>query len=231
MLNGTIVHDIFQKAAMSSDVSPERIQTFAAEALRSPSYLRQMYSLKLTQADMRQEVEEYLPSLSEWAKHYVHTSPLAGQKQLTLKLATVTDFVDIEENMWCPLFGLKGKMDVTAGVRIHRRGRKPTERIVPMELKTGKESNSIEHRSQLDAAIQRLAFLSTCLLAVYILLWVTTWTGEVLILSRLNVTISRAKHKLLMLGSAPTLRRYAPLEKLLSHLQQEDMISFTSVYE
>lgn len=44
------------------------------------------YSLKLTQADMRQEVEEYLPSLSEWAKHYLHTSPQAGQKQLTLKL-------------------------------------------------------------------------------------------------------------------------------------------------
>lgn len=61
---------------------------------------------------------------------------------------TVTDFVDIEENIWCPSFGLKGKIDVTAGVRIHRRGRKPIERIVPLELKTGKESNSIEHRSQ-----------------------------------------------------------------------------------
>ncbi|XP_077093322.1 DNA replication ATP-dependent helicase/nuclease DNA2 isoform X2 [Siphateles boraxobius] len=162
MLNGTIVHDIFQKAAMSSDFSPERIQTFASDALRSPNYLGQMYSLKLTQADMRQEVEEYLPSLSEWAKHYLHTSPQAGQKQLTLKLPsdgalskqdatcsiTVTDFVDIEENIWCPSFGLKGKIDVTAGVRIHRRGRKPIERIVPLELKTGKESNSIEHRSQ-----------------------------------------------------------------------------------
>uniref|UniRef100_A0A8C2L6C1 DNA replication ATP-dependent helicase/nuclease n=1 Tax=Cyprinus carpio TaxID=7962 RepID=A0A8C2L6C1_CYPCA len=155
MLNGTIVHDIFQKAAMSSDFSLERIQTLAAEALRNPSYLGQMYSLKLTQADMKQEVEEYLPSLSEWSKHYLHTSPQAGQKQLTLKLkqdatcsVTVTDFVDIEENIWCPRFGLKGKIDVTAGVRIHRRGRKPTERIVPLELKTGKESNSIEHRSQ-----------------------------------------------------------------------------------
>uniref|UniRef100_A0A8C1PNI4 DNA replication ATP-dependent helicase/nuclease n=1 Tax=Cyprinus carpio TaxID=7962 RepID=A0A8C1PNI4_CYPCA len=162
MLNGTIVHDIFQKAAMSSDFSLERIQTLAAEALRNPSYLGQMYSLKLTQADMKQEVEEYLPSLSEWSKHYLHTSPQAGQKQLTLKLpsdgalskqdatcsVTVTDFVDIEENIWCPHFGLKGKIDVTAGVRIHRRGRKPTERIVPLELKTGKESNSIEHRSQ-----------------------------------------------------------------------------------
>uniref|UniRef100_A0A672N518 DNA replication ATP-dependent helicase/nuclease n=1 Tax=Sinocyclocheilus grahami TaxID=75366 RepID=A0A672N518_SINGR len=158
MLNGTIVHDIFQKAAMSSDFSPERIQAFTVCLVLA--LIR--YSLKLTQADMRQEVEEYLPSLSEWAKHYVHTSPQAGQKQLTLKLPsdgalskqdatcsmTVTDFVDIEENIWCPRFGLKGKIDVTAGVRIHRRGRRPTERIVPLELKTGKESNSIEHRSQ-----------------------------------------------------------------------------------
>uniref|UniRef100_A0A673GAX9 DNA replication ATP-dependent helicase/nuclease n=1 Tax=Sinocyclocheilus rhinocerous TaxID=307959 RepID=A0A673GAX9_9TELE len=155
MLNGTIVHDIFQKAAMSSDFSLERIKTFAAEALRNPNYLRQMYSLKLTQADMKQEVEEYLPSLSEWSKHYLHTSPQAGQKQLKIEnmvdatcSVTVTDFADIEENIWCPRFGLKGKIDVTAGVRIHRRGRKPTERIVPLELKTGKESNSIEHRSQ-----------------------------------------------------------------------------------
>uniref|UniRef100_A0A671QYF2 DNA replication ATP-dependent helicase/nuclease n=1 Tax=Sinocyclocheilus anshuiensis TaxID=1608454 RepID=A0A671QYF2_9TELE len=145
MLNGTIVHDIFQKA----DCACLLLTLFR-------------YSLKLTQADMKQEVEEYLPSLSEWSKHYLHTSPQAGQKQLALKLpsdgalskqdatcsVTVTDFADIEENIWCPRFGLKGKIDVTAGVRIHRRGRKPTERIVPLELKTGKESNSIEHRSQ-----------------------------------------------------------------------------------
>lgn len=42
---------------------------------------------------------------------------------------------------------------------------------------------------------------------------------------RLNVAITRAKTKLLMLGSATTLRRYSPVEKLLNHLQQENMIS------
>lgn len=41
---------------------------------------------------------------------------------------------------------------------------------------------------------------------------------------RLNVAITRAKHKLLMVGSISTLRRYAPVEKLLSHLQQENMV-------
>lgn len=44
---------------------------------------------------------------------------------------------------------------------------------------------------------------------------------------RLNVAITRAKTKLLMVGSAATLRRYAPVEKLLQHLEQEKMISFT----
>ncbi|XP_053357959.1 DNA replication ATP-dependent helicase/nuclease DNA2 [Clarias gariepinus] len=162
MLNGTIVHDIFQKAAMSLDFSPEKLEKLASEALLRPNYLGQMYSLKLTQADMKQEVEEYIPAIAEWAKDYLCTSQQARQKQLSLRLPsdgalsredsncsiTVTDFVDIEENIWSPRFGLKGKIDVTAGVRIHRRGKKHIDKIVPLELKTGKESNSIEHRSQ-----------------------------------------------------------------------------------
>lgn len=54
--------------------------------------------------------------------------------------------------MWSPRFGLKGKIDVTAKVRIQSpRNRSllpPVEKTVPLELKTGRESNSIEHRSQ-----------------------------------------------------------------------------------
>ncbi|XP_054379342.2 DNA replication ATP-dependent helicase/nuclease DNA2 isoform X4 [Pongo abelii] len=55
--------------------------------------------------------------------------------------------MDIEESIWSPRFGLKGKIDVTVGVKIHR-GYKTKYKIMPLELKTGKESNSIEHRSQ-----------------------------------------------------------------------------------
>lgn len=42
MLNGTIVHDVFQKAAMSLDFSPEKLENLANEALLSPNYLGQM---------------------------------------------------------------------------------------------------------------------------------------------------------------------------------------------
>lgn len=43
---------------------------------------------------------------------------------------------------------------------------------------------------------------------------------------RLNVAITRAKHKLLMVGCVPSLCCYPPLEKLLCHLQSQKMISF-----
>ncbi|XP_046886141.1 DNA replication ATP-dependent helicase/nuclease DNA2 [Hypomesus transpacificus] len=162
MLNGTMVHEIFQKAAMRGDFSITTLQQLANQALLSPNYLGDMYSLNLRQEDMRQEVWDYLPALADWARDYLHTSPQAGQKQITLKLpsdgpmsrqdsvcsVTVAEVVDIEENVWSPRFGLKGKIDVTARVRIQRRGRAPVERLMPLELKTGRESNSIEHRSQ-----------------------------------------------------------------------------------
>lgn len=67
-------------------------------------------------------------------------------------VVTVTELADIEENVWSPQFGLKGKIDVTAQVRIQRprngSHKTPEEKTVPLELKTGRESNSIEHRSQ-----------------------------------------------------------------------------------
>ncbi|XP_069045163.1 DNA replication ATP-dependent helicase/nuclease DNA2 [Lepisosteus oculatus] len=161
MLVGTIVHEIFQRAAVCGDFSEGRLQDLTSQLLLGPKFLGEMYTLKLGQADIQQEVEEYLPSLSNWASSYFHASEQAGLKQLEMKLpsdgslskqdtacgVSVAEFLDIEENIWSPRFGLKGKIDLTAGVKIHRRGR-TQQRVMPLELKTGKESNSIEHRSQ-----------------------------------------------------------------------------------
>ncbi|XP_041642860.1 DNA replication ATP-dependent helicase/nuclease DNA2 [Cheilinus undulatus] len=166
MLNGTMVHEVFQKAARAKDFSSEMLSKLADQALHGPQYLGDMYSLGVSQEEMKQELHDYLPSLEHWAKEYL-SSPTP--KTVSLKIpssysrasnvgtdsasvATVTELADIEENVWSPRFGLKGKIDVTARVRIQRPRngtyRNPEERIIPLELKTGRESNSIEHRSQ-----------------------------------------------------------------------------------
>uniref|UniRef100_A0A3B5AHF5 DNA replication ATP-dependent helicase/nuclease n=1 Tax=Stegastes partitus TaxID=144197 RepID=A0A3B5AHF5_9TELE len=165
MLNGTMVHEVFQRAATAKDFSLEKLSKLADEALQGPRYLGDMYALGVSQEEMKQELHDYLPSLQHWANTYLNSS---SPKAISLKLpsnsrapsnrqdpatvVTVTELADIEENVWAPRFGLKGKIDVTARVRIQRprngSHRMPEENTVPLELKTGKESNSIEHRSQ-----------------------------------------------------------------------------------
>lgn len=93
-------------------------------------------------------------TLTTWCYfHSPHNSRAPGKCQDEMALVTFTKLVDIEENVWSPRFGLKGKIDVTAQVQIQRprngqNHRIREERMVPLELKTGRESNSIEHRSQ-----------------------------------------------------------------------------------
>ncbi|XP_029465534.1 LOW QUALITY PROTEIN: DNA replication ATP-dependent helicase/nuclease DNA2 [Rhinatrema bivittatum] len=158
MLIGTMLHDIFQRAG-THGFTQDNLQEIASQVVHGPKYLKDMYEFNLNQDEIKQEVEEYLPSFTKWANYFLHKSPPVHQQEVQLKLLSdsnkedpickieITDFIDIEENIWSPRFGLKGKIDVTAGVKIHRRS-KTDFKVMPLELKTGRESNSIEHRSQ-----------------------------------------------------------------------------------
>ncbi|XP_006149000.2 DNA replication ATP-dependent helicase/nuclease DNA2 [Tupaia chinensis] len=158
MLIGTVLHEVFQKA-INDSFAPEKLQELAFQTLQEIRHLKEMYRLNLSQEEIKQEVEEYLPSFSKWAGDFMHRNTSGDFPQMQLSLPSdgsknnsacnieVINSLDIEESIWSPRFGLKGKIDVTVGVKIHR-GNKTKYKIMPLELKTGKESNSIEHRSQ-----------------------------------------------------------------------------------
>ncbi|XP_007095819.2 DNA replication ATP-dependent helicase/nuclease DNA2 [Panthera tigris] len=159
MLIGTVLHEVFQKA-ISNSFAPEKLQEYAFQTIQEIKHLKEMYRLNLNQDEIKQEVEEYLPSFSKWAGDFMHKYISTDFPQMQLSLPSdgsnnnstcnieVINSLDIEESIWSPRFGLKGKIDVTVGVKIHR-GYKTKYKIMPLELKTGKELNSVEHRSQL----------------------------------------------------------------------------------
>nr|XP_021528500.1 DNA replication ATP-dependent helicase/nuclease DNA2 [Aotus nancymaae] len=158
MLIGTVLHEVFQKA-ISNSFAPEKLRELAFQTIQEIRHLKEMYRLNLNQDEIKQEVEDYLPAFCKWAGDYMHKNSSTDFPQMQLSLPSdnnkdnstcnieVVKSVDIEESIWSPRFGLKGKIDVTVGVKIHR-GCKTKYKIMPLELKTGKESNSIEHRSQ-----------------------------------------------------------------------------------
>lgn len=63
-----------------------------------------------------------------------------NDKKLKCKIEEVQD---IEENIWMPKLGLKGKVDVTTLVNIHSK-----KKIMPLEIKTGRVTFSPEHKGQ-----------------------------------------------------------------------------------
>ncbi|XP_078576312.1 DNA replication ATP-dependent helicase/nuclease DNA2-like isoform X2 [Branchiostoma floridae x Branchiostoma japonicum] len=157
MLLGTILHDVFQ-AATTTSFSADSLKQISQQALQKQRHLRDMFSLSLTQAQLQEEIAEYLPVMRSWADRFYGTRGAEmevklpgtkyrnrGDERSTVAVSSVRD---IEENVWAPRFGLKGKLDVTTEVRIQPRGRDPLQRVLPLELKTGRETNSIEHRSQ-----------------------------------------------------------------------------------
>ncbi len=59
----------------------------------------------------------------------------------------INKILDIEENIWSPMFGVKGKVDATVqSVSKTQQGQYKTI-VAPLEVKTGKRQN-MSHRAQ-----------------------------------------------------------------------------------
>ncbi|NXE64417.1 DNA2 nuclease, partial [Calcarius ornatus] len=70
MLVGTILHDIFQQS-VTNDLTQEKVQELANKIVYGQKYLKEMYLLNVKQAQIMQEIEEYLPSFFKWAEDFM----------------------------------------------------------------------------------------------------------------------------------------------------------------
>ena len=162
MLLGSVLHETFQSAVQNKDYSSK----FLTEQGKNNCNLSTL-ELLLNETDndkLFKDVNGYIPEMGSWLKTYFRESPAEFSESLKLshndnrtdrsKICIKPDVHDIEENFWSPSFGLKGKIDITAEVDatssnfsgLNEYSKKLG--LTPIELKSGKESNSIEHRSQ-----------------------------------------------------------------------------------
>jgi DNA replication ATP-dependent helicase Dna2 len=64
-------------------------------------------------------------------------------------LLVVNGLHDIEEDIWSPKWGLKGKVDASVQVLLQKPGETmPTEHVAPLEIKTGRSVGVMNHRAQ-----------------------------------------------------------------------------------
>lgn len=147
MLIGSLVHQLFQDVVKDKITSRERLETLMRQLVSHPRMLCEMYGLSITEAAIYEEMSNYLPRILSWSQRYLGSGlvqiqdgdvPRKNQWQ-----GNILEVNDIEENIWSPKFGVKGKVDLT--VKARSRG---STKVVPLELKTGRSSFSAEHRGQ-----------------------------------------------------------------------------------
>lgn len=152
MVIGTLAHCIFQRCLVNKSCKTLKdVETVAEDVLKSQKIISNLYAMKLNVTEAFRLVEPYLKQIETFLHQHLHrTSPrkpsplenCSGPGQIV-----IGEIDDIEENIWCHQLGIKGRIDATVSV-VRDKAAKSYE-TMPLELKTGRASNSFEHLGQL----------------------------------------------------------------------------------
>ncbi|XP_012939097.1 DNA replication ATP-dependent helicase/nuclease DNA2 isoform X2 [Aplysia californica] len=147
MLYGSIIHSLFQSVLRDGLLQETEISRVAQTLLGTAKFLHDMYSRGMQEKSVMDEINNYIPALKSWLENHSECSKQTSKKSVSRSDVTLTDIQDIEENIWSPRLGLKGKIDLTVKTKL--KGQYGVcEKVLPLELKTGKASFSVEHQGQ-----------------------------------------------------------------------------------
>ncbi|KAG0044717.1 Tripartite DNA replication factor [Gryganskiella cystojenkinii] len=152
MIHGTIIHELFQQSLRENDFSTGAMKARVEELLTA--HLNDLCLVDESIGTVRELLLDQIPACQDWARRFLRNSPSNEGSVVDptgysngKTLLCVNKILDIEENIWSPMFGLKGKIDASIQVTVQSQDGLRTL-TVPFELKTGKKTNVVDHRAQ-----------------------------------------------------------------------------------
>lgn len=143
MMVGTIIHEILESVLKQKLRTLAEIKTYCQDYIKTPAINYLLYSSGCTREKLAEEVSRFVPKIYSFIDRYILKSQSVQEGAKDNYAGAIEDIEDTEENLWLPRMGLKGKIDLTVRVRCGA-----VRQTVPLELKTGRASFSIEHKGQ-----------------------------------------------------------------------------------
>ncbi|XP_034118668.1 DNA replication ATP-dependent helicase/nuclease DNA2 [Drosophila albomicans] len=142
MIVGTLVHELLQTVLAQRLRSHQQVLAALQQLLESTSLAQLLYGSQLSQAEIELQLHKFVEPIVAFVAQYIDGVQSTATLPPEMYKDRIEEIHDIEENLWVPQLGLKGKVDVSVRVR---RQKQP----IPLELKTGRASFSMEHKGQL----------------------------------------------------------------------------------
>ncbi|KAJ2051154.1 DNA replication endonuclease-helicase Dna2 [Coemansia sp. S16] len=153
MLLGNLLHELFQSCALQNKWDDTTMSATIRSLIKDN--IASLWECQIDETTMHQQISECVPIYQEWARTYMHHSASLGSTYTTHRsspsandsesLVAVSKIFDMEENIWSPKYGLKGKVDLTILAQFSKQG----ALVQPFELKTGRVTQNTAHRAQL----------------------------------------------------------------------------------
>ncbi|KAK4699919.1 DNA replication ATP-dependent helicase/nuclease Dna2, partial [Phenoliferia sp. Uapishka_3] len=150
---GNMLHELMQACLMDEKWDEEyRREKIDEIVLRE---VQTLWSMEVGVDVARQQMVEKSKAFNAFQESFVGNTPGprafisdsrasdASKPRLAINKA-----VDIEEDIWSPKYGLKGKVDVSVTGRVAEGPFVGQPTTLPFEIKTGKSSGGMEHRAQ-----------------------------------------------------------------------------------
>lgn len=146
MTIGSLVHELFQIVLKRRLQTLDEIKIVCNEMLQQRNTVFQLYASDMTVSEARKEMEKFMTNIVDFVSRYITGDTARVEKDRFCD--RIDCIADIEENIWVPQLGLKGKVDVSVKVRRRNNFFNRDVQSMPLEIKTGRASCSNEHRGQ-----------------------------------------------------------------------------------
>lgn len=154
MIYGSLLHEAFGRALRFRNFNEDYLKECISSLILE--HIEDFYSIQESEELAKQKLYAMIPQFRAWYAKFFdgqtfsdilndYRTMQSDNEKISLRVA---DVLDIEENIWSPAFGLKGKVDVSAQVEKKTSSGTISSVLVPLELKTGKPTKSVSHRAQ-----------------------------------------------------------------------------------
>eukprot|EP01117_Protostelium_nocturnum_P009246 TRINITY_DN3308_c1_g1_i1.p1 TRINITY_DN3308_c1_g1~~TRINITY_DN3308_c1_g1_i1.p1 ORF type:complete len:1558 (+),score=542.81 TRINITY_DN3308_c1_g1_i1:102-4676(+) len=164
MVHGNIVHQMFEEAMRMRAFDSEFLKTSLLNAVRDNS--ESLYAVDQKVQVAYEQLQHKIQFCKEFKEKYMNSdkpaildfnkfgNTLTGPNE---KRFFITKVLSVEENIWAPKFGCKGKTDIIVEASVQDLGVENSSSqksdVMPLELKTGKQNMSHLYQSMLYSII------------------------------------------------------------------------------
>ena len=150
MVYGSMIHEVFQFCLAANEFSLDFINEKIAALVET--FYEQLYLCDVSTETAVAYLQGKVAKICEWGDQFISPTPhplafVDEHRSRSRHIMSISKIIDIEEEIWSSMYGLKGKIDVTVETCLQDASRQ-YKYLAPLEIKTSANTRAVGHRAQ-----------------------------------------------------------------------------------